>query len=141
MARARFTLWQVSFISLIFFALSFGFLIFILPTVESPCKCDTSIMEKNSANELADKIHSLPPNNVLRHAGARPIYAHNLHEDDKPEWGDHRLAIIVPFRDRFEELLEFAPHLHSYLNRKKVRHKFFIINQVDNLRYVTQMNC
>ena len=57
-----------------------------------------------------------------------------LHQNDHPEWGVHRLAVIVPLRDRFEELMEFVPHLHSYLSSKKVRHKFFIMNQVDNLR-------
>lgn len=57
-----------------------------------------------------------------------------LHESDNPEWGAHRLAIIVPFRDRFEELMEFAPHLHTYLNEQKIRHKIFIVNQVDILR-------
>ena len=56
-------------------------------------------------------------------------------EDDHPSWGDHRLAIIVPFRDRFEELLEFAPYMHSFLNKQKVRHQFWIINQVDSYRF------
>lgn len=52
------------------------------------------------------------------------------------DWGPHQLGIVVPYRDRFEELLEFAPHMHNYLNAKKVRHKIFIVNQVDKHRYV-----
>lgn len=54
---------------------------------------------------------------------------------DEVDWGPHKMAVIVPFRDRLEELLEFAPYIHNYLTKKKVRHKIFIINQVDNLRF------
>ena len=54
------------------------------------------------------------------------------HSED--DWGPHQLGIVVPYRDRFEELLEFAPHMHNFLNSKKVRHKIFIVNQVDKHR-------
>ena len=54
------------------------------------------------------------------------------HSED--DWGPHQLGIVVPYRDRFEELLEFAPHMHNFLNAKKVRHKIFIVNQVDKHR-------
>ena len=58
-------------------------------------------------------------------------------QDDKhseDDWGPHQLGIVVPYRDRFEELLEFAPHMHNFLNAKKVQHKIFIVNQVDKHR-------
>ena len=54
--------------------------------------------------------------------------------EEDPSWGPHRLAVIVPFRDRFDELLEFVPHMEKFLNQQKIRHKFYIINQVDNYR-------
>jgi len=47
----------------------------------------------------------------------------------------HQLAVVVPFRNRFEELLEFAPHIHSFLTRQKVRHQIWIVNQADKHRY------
>nr|AAW24494.1 SJCHGC09338 protein [Schistosoma japonicum] len=47
----------------------------------------------------------------------------------------NRMAVLVPFRDRFTELQEFIPHLESFLNNQNVRHTFFIINQVDSLRF------
>ena len=53
---------------------------------------------------------------------------------DHPEWGEHKLAVIVPFRDRFDELLEFVPHMTGYLTQKKVRHKIYVINQQDGFR-------
>lgn len=59
-----------------------------------------------------------------------------IREERLPEkdWGPHQLGLVVPYRDRFEELLEFVPHMHKYLNDKKVRHKIFIVNQVDKHR-------
>ena len=55
-------------------------------------------------------------------------------DSDDESWGPHQLGVVVPYRDRFEELLEFVPHMHSYLNAKKVKHKIFIVNQVDKHR-------
>lgn len=53
---------------------------------------------------------------------------------DDPSWGPHKLAVIVPFRERFEELLVFVPFMHTFLNKKKIRHKLLVINQVDHYR-------
>ncbi len=50
-----------------------------------------------------------------------------------PQLG-HKLAVVVPFRDRFEEMLEFVPHIHAFLNRQNVTHEIWIINQVDKHR-------
>ncbi|MEQ2302136.1 Beta-1,4-galactosyltransferase 7 [Ameca splendens] len=54
---------------------------------------------------------------------------------DDPTWGPHKLALVVPFRERFEELLVFVPFMHKFLNKKKIRHKILIINQVDHYRF------
>ncbi|KAG8004369.1 Beta-1, partial [Nibea albiflora] len=51
---------------------------------------------------------------------------------DDPSWGPHKLALVVPFRERFEELLVFVPFMHTFLNKKKIRHKILVINQVDH---------
>lgn len=48
-----------------------------------------------------------------------------------------RLAVIVPFRDRFEELTEFVPHMHRFLLNQGIMHDIFIVNQV-NLLYVVE---
>uniref|UniRef100_A0A8C0MDS4 Beta-1,4-galactosyltransferase n=1 Tax=Canis lupus familiaris TaxID=9615 RepID=A0A8C0MDS4_CANLF len=50
-------------------------------------------------------------------------------------WGPHRLAVLVPFRERFEELLVFVPHLHRFLSRKKIPHHIYVLNQVDHFRF------
>ncbi|KAJ8254974.1 hypothetical protein GJAV_G00199490 [Gymnothorax javanicus] len=54
---------------------------------------------------------------------------------DSPSWGLHKMALLVPFRERFEELLVFVPYMHSFLNKKKIRHQIFIINQMDHFRF------
>ena len=47
----------------------------------------------------------------------------------------HKLCILVPFRDRFEELLEFAPYMNTFLNNQNIKHQIYILNQADQLRY------
>lgn len=43
--------------------------------------------------------------------------------------------MLVPFRERFEELLVFVPHMHRFLSRKKVPHHIYVLNQVDHFRF------
>ena len=53
--------------------------------------------------------------------------------------GHHRanpkLCILVPFRDRFDELTQFVPHMTRYLHNQGVAHDIFVINQVDGYRF------
>ncbi|KAF7244050.1 hypothetical protein EG68_10587, partial [Paragonimus skrjabini miyazakii] len=47
----------------------------------------------------------------------------------------HRLALLIPFRERFTELQQFLVHLERFLNNQNVAHTFYVLNQVDNLRF------
>ena len=47
----------------------------------------------------------------------------------------HKLAVLVPFRDRFDELLQFVPHMTNFLKKQGVTHHIFILNQVDRYRF------
>lgn len=47
----------------------------------------------------------------------------------------YKLAVLVPFRGRFEELLIFAPYIHKFLNNQHVNHTIFILNQIDGYRF------
>ncbi|XP_010217129.1 PREDICTED: beta-1,4-galactosyltransferase 7, partial [Tinamus guttatus] len=49
--------------------------------------------------------------------------------------GPHRLALLVPFRERFEELLAFVPYMHRFLSKKRIRHHILVLNQVDHFRF------
>ncbi|KAJ8316961.1 hypothetical protein KUTeg_004865 [Tegillarca granosa] len=42
---------------------------------------------------------------------------------------------LKTLRDRIEALVEFAPFMHNYLNKRKIRHAFYVINQGDNFRF------
>merc|ERR1712012_1484981 len=44
----------------------------------------------------------------------------------------HRVAIIVPFRDREEHLRTFLFHMHSFLPRQQVDYGIFIVEQDGN---------
>jgi len=43
--------------------------------------------------------------------------------------------VIVPYRNRWKELQQFAPHLHEFLRTQNVDHIFLIINQTDANRF------
>lgn len=58
--------------------------------------------------------------NHKQHNNAVKVYKKSL----------HRLAILVPFRDRFEELLIFAPHIKQFLDKQNIDYHIFVLNQV-----------
>lgn len=41
----------------------------------------------------------------------------------------------MPFRDRFEELLQFVPHLTKFLQKQNIVHHIFVLNQIDRYRF------
>ncbi|OON13788.1 N-acetyllactosaminide 3-alpha-galactosyltransferase, partial [Opisthorchis viverrini] len=47
----------------------------------------------------------------------------------------HRLAVIIPFRERFTELHNLLPHLAEFLSSQGVSHSFYVVNQVDTFRF------
>ena len=53
----------------------------------------------------------------------------------KIKFNKKKLAVIVPFRDAFDELDTFAPHMAKYFNNQMIPFHIFIINQKDNLRF------
>lgn len=48
---------------------------------------------------------------------------------------NHKLAVLVPYRDRFEELLIFTPYMHEFLNKQNIDHDIIVLNQVDHYRF------
>jgi xylosylprotein 4-beta-galactosyltransferase len=76
------------------------------PFFPEPCHCDVSHRAKSVLESYATD-HSPKP----------------------------RLAVLVPFRDRFDELLQFAPHLTAFLQRQGIPHHIFILNQADRYRF------
>jgi len=54
--------------------------------------------------------------------------------------GNNKLGIVIPFRERFDELLEFVPHIHSFLKNQDVLHEIFVINQVIKPKKMIQIS-
>jgi len=42
---------------------------------------------------------------------------------------DHKLAVVVPYRDREENLSIFLPHIRKYLEEKGIDHRIYVIEQ------------
>lgn len=57
------------------------------------------------------------------------------HENDDLLSDKPRLAVLVPYRERFEELLQFVPHLDKFLKKQNIPHHIFILNQADRYRF------
>ena len=55
--------------------------------------------------------------------------------ESAPPPSTHRLAVIVPYRNRSDELKEFIPHMHAFLTSQSLDYRFFIINQIDKHRF------
>ncbi len=47
----------------------------------------------------------------------------------------HKLGVVVPFRDRFDELLLFVPYISKFLKSQSIDFKIIIANQVDEFRF------
>lgn len=108
---------------------------------ENGCDCGQFFERSKLSSSLHehDFLHSQNYNDIAsKHKRSQASVGKKIEHDgdsDDESWGPHQLGVVVPYRDRFEELLEFVPHMHSYLNAKKVKHKIFIVNQVDKHRF------
>lgn len=56
-------------------------------------------------------------------------------ESEQSTTNRHYLAVVVPFRERTNQLLRFIPHMHVFLKRQNISHEFYVINQVDKYRF------
>lgn len=74
--------------------------------ITDECKCDTNTQSDQHLKQLTNEI--------------------NGHK----KRSEHQLAILVPFRDRFEELLMFVPHMQKFLDKQNIDYHIFVLNQV-----------
>ena len=49
--------------------------------------------------------------------------------------GNHHLAIIIPFKGRFPNLVTFLPHMERFLKKQEISHTFILVSQVDIYRF------
>ncbi|XP_033102897.1 beta-1,4-galactosyltransferase 7-like [Anneissia japonica] len=103
----------------------------VLMITYNNCDCE-------STEEIERKLQNIKCNkakDIEKSKDGTIDQADKKDEDDMSKWDPHVLAIIVPFRERFEELLQFVPYMHKFLNMQKIRHEFYIVNQVDSYRF------
>jgi hypothetical protein len=112
--------------ALLFFIFLY-FLVISLPSSNSGKKKN----EKRSMNEIISKCF-LDSCDCSTTRVQHQLYAGESKNDilDHTPKRNH-LAVIVPFRNRFEELIEFVPHMNQFLSNQSVTHDIFIINQVN----------
>ena len=96
------------------------------------CVCEPSINVPNSNDGSQKKP---PPS--LEHEQEEEISDSPLipQAQTVEPLNSHQLAVVVPFRDRYEEMMTFIPHIHNFLDRQKVRHQILVINQADKHRW------
>ena len=68
------------------------------------------------------------------------LSSHSDNEGEVPEFGGswrpsnctsrHRIAIVVPYRDRVQHLRIFLHHMHPFLQRQLVDYSIYIVEQV-----------
>ncbi|XP_008829026.1 beta-1,4-galactosyltransferase 7 [Nannospalax galili] len=104
----------IAFLLLVFFSLLW---------LQLSCSSDMAQAARGQGQETSSPPRTCPPEPPPEH----------WEEDES--WGPHRLAVLVPFRERFEELLVFVPHMHRFLSRKKIQHHIYVLNQVDHFRF------
>lgn len=64
------------------------------------------------------------------------VHKQNTKLHKKSERSKYKLAILVPFRDRFDELLTFAIHMQEFLDKQNINYHIFILNQVHHFNKV-----
>lgn len=62
-------------------------------------------------------------------------YLNKLETKGSRSLPSHRLAVIVPYRNRSKELAQFLPHMSSYLRGQSIDHLFVVVNQIDTHRF------
>lgn len=112
--------------SLLFVLAATLFAVNILLVRHLGCTCDCPVVGNNPVDRQLTAVKDAEDD------VKRPFIEELLSTGYK---AGHRLAVVVPFRNRFEELLQFAPFIHAFLNRQHIRHEIWVINQEDSHRF------
>lgn len=68
-------------------------------------------------------------------AGVKPKLPSPASKEEEEGWQSERLAVLIPHKDRFRELVEIVPYLSDFLSLQKIRFSIWVLNQVDNHRF------
>ncbi|XP_041368143.1 beta-1,4-galactosyltransferase 7-like [Gigantopelta aegis] len=98
------------------------FLLAVYPLRDVACLC----RQDTGAGLPGDQV-VVPPSGHKTNTSA--------HTTDIQSSGSHSLAIIVPLRDRFEELMEFVSHMKQFLSAQNIKYTIYAMNQIDSYRF------
>lgn len=106
----------------------------LLTIFTEECKCNSNVQQKDKS--YLEQINNHDERRPAGAAVSSTASSDAMKTNNNNNWSSsHRLAILVPFRDRFEELLQFAPHMHTFLTDQRIRYEIFVLNQVDRYRF------
>lgn len=111
-------------------------------TPHNICVCEPSINVPRPNSNLDTKLVKAPidlsrPERKNMKPTEDSLSPNLVQNRTKELLSSHQLAVVVPFRNRYEEMMEFVPHIHKFLNRQNVRHQILVINQADKHRYIS----
>ena len=58
-----------------------------------------------------------------------------LPQEQRKGWQSERLAVLIPHKDRFRELVEIVPYLSDFLMLQKIPFTIWVLNQIDTHRF------
>ena len=102
------------------------------PAVKCNCRCDNNCHNATTVSLSSSRVSSSALSTEFERASTKPAVTQSLTESE--QWNPHQLVVVVPFRNRHDEMMEFVPHIHSFLSRQRVRHQIWVINQADKHR-------
>ncbi|XP_071793692.1 beta-1,4-galactosyltransferase 7-like [Asterias amurensis] len=120
---------------LLIFILAFSIISFILFSLSDDCTCATIDTLVRKVRQLQEEIRT--KDDILSSQKSSSSRRDKMEAREKEEqgWDPHILCILIPFRNRFEELMEFIPFMDKFLSHQSVKHKFYVINQIDTHRF------
>ena len=119
---------------LLIFILAFSIISFILFSLSDDCTCATIDTLVRKVRQLQEEIRT--KDDILSSQKSSSSRRDKMEAREKEEqgWDPHVLCILIPFRNRFEELMEFIPFMDKFLSHQMVKHKFYVIKQIDTHR-------
>ena len=103
------------------------------------CNCEGVRDVRGTVVSIGHNTSTVPPalhniSSTMKMNPPRPQSVSEVVVKPSASSDGHKLAVVVPFRNRFEEMMEFVPHIHAFLQRQNKAHRILVINQVDSHR-------
>ena len=86
----------------------------------------------NIVVDVFQKDRNSPGSIIVRLRNLLQYNNYSIHNRIKESvTSSYKLAVLVPYRECFDNLMEFAPHMENFLSDHGIPHKIIVLNQVD----------